>query len=187
MRREFADPDRLGEFLYHMPNDLLAHTFSPDLAGCAYATKELAGLNARGTHPCTQFRVDPPRHWNSPNVAALSDQINDCPMCLPLLKVVESQFGNLVSPQAACKQQREQRPITLAFQLLRVWRLPERLCLLGCQPIAGSHAQFLQALHASDSGGKIGAQETAICRFICKAPDRAKTEIDRPWREVAWR
>ena len=40
MRRELGAPHRFGELLNHVPNDLLAHTVSPDPVGCAYATKE---------------------------------------------------------------------------------------------------------------------------------------------------
>jgi hypothetical protein len=106
-------------------------------------------------------------------------------MALPLLKVIESQLGSFMPPQAASQEQREQCAVALAFQVLPVWCLPESLRLVGCQPIAGSHAQFLQTPHATDSGGKIGAQEATVCCFVCKAPESAKTEIDRPWRKVA--
>jgi hypothetical protein len=105
--REIGDAYRFGESLNYVPNDLLAHTVPPDPVGYAYATKEFFGLDARGAHPFTQFPLDPVRDGNSPNMPALADEIYNRPMALPLLKVIESQFGDLMPPEAACKQQRE--------------------------------------------------------------------------------
>jgi hypothetical protein len=115
MRREPRCPDCLGKFLNHVPNDLLADTISPDLPCRAYAPKELSGLSASSGYPGTQFSLDPIGDWNRPDVPTLPDEIHDSPMALPLLKVIESQFGNLMPPQSACEEQSEQRAIALAL------------------------------------------------------------------------
>jgi hypothetical protein len=37
---------------------------------------------------------------NGSNVAALSNQVDDCPVLFALLQVADRQFGNLVPPEA---------------------------------------------------------------------------------------
>ena len=115
MRREPRYLDCLGKFLDHMPNDLLADAISPDLSCRAYAPKELSGLDASSSYPGTQFSLDPIRDGNLLDVPTLPDEIHDSPMPLPLLKVIESQFGNLMPPQSACEEQSEQCAIALAL------------------------------------------------------------------------
>jgi hypothetical protein len=106
-------------------------------------------------------------------------------MALPLLKVIDSQFGNLMPPQSAREEESEQCAIALAFEPLSDWRLPEQLRLLRRQPVAGTHAQLFEALDTPDTSGQICAQEAAIGSFVRETPDSPKAEIDRPWREVA--
>ncbi len=107
MRREPRYPDCLGKFLDHMPNDLLADTISPDLSCRAYAPKELSGLDASSSYPGTQFSLDPIRDGNLPDVPTPSrDEIYDSPMALPLLKVIESQFGNLMPSSIRMRRSR---------------------------------------------------------------------------------
>jgi len=185
MRREFGDHDCLGKLFDHMPNNLLTDTISPGLSCRAYTAKKFSGVNVGGAQPRVQFRMDPIRDRNRPDVPTLPDGIDNCPMALPLLKVIDSQFGNLMPPQSAREEESEQCAIALAFEPLSVWRLPEQLRLLRCQPVAGTHAQLFEALHATDTSRQICAQEAAIGSFVRETPDSPKAEIDRPWREVA--
>jgi len=73
-----ADPRRA--FFDDVPNQLLSHSVAPRLTGAAHLSKEHSGLNARGDYPVVQQSVDPIRHRDGSNVAALPNQVDDCPV-----------------------------------------------------------------------------------------------------------
>jgi hypothetical protein len=69
--REPIVADPRAEFFYDVPNQLRSHAVAPGLAGTAHLSEELSCLNARRICPVVQQSVDPIRHWDGPNMAAL--------------------------------------------------------------------------------------------------------------------
>ena len=106
-------------------------------------------------------------------------------MPFALLQVAESQLGEFMATESTGQQEGKQRPITFALEPLAVWCLPERLPLLGGQPVAEPDAQLLYALDSPYSRRQVGAQEAAICRLVRQPADGPEPEIDRAWGEMA--
>src|ERR1700676_3337083 len=129
--------------------------------------------------------MHPIRDRDGSNVPSLSSQVYDCPMPFPLLEVAKGQRSDFVATKSAGQQQGKQRPITFAFELFAVWRLPERYRLFGRQPVAQPNAQFLYALDAPDSGRQIGAEESAIRRLVRQPANRSQSEIDGAWGQMS--
>ena len=77
---------------------------------------------------------------------SLSAQVKACPMPFTLLKMADSQAGELMATESACEQHGKPRSITFALHPLALWCLPECLTLLGIQPIAKPDTQLLDAL-----------------------------------------
>jgi hypothetical protein len=63
-------------------------------------------------------------------VASLADQINNRPVFISLLKMIESQSYGFVPSQPTREQQCEQGSVALSFQTLTIGCLPKRVTLL---------------------------------------------------------
>ncbi len=63
-------------------------------------------------------------------MSSLALQINDGPVFLPLFQVFEPKCDRFVPAQTTGKQQRQERAIPFAFQVLTVGSLPECEALL---------------------------------------------------------
>ena len=73
-----------------------------------------AVLTRRNTFPilipaasiqCAEFAIDPVWNRHRPDVAALAAEINDRPMSLALLEVVNGQLGHFMTPEPTRKQE----------------------------------------------------------------------------------
>ena len=101
-------------------------------------------------------------------------------MSFPLLKVINRQFGDFVSPQPTRKQKRQECPIALALESACVRSLPERDPLFGRQPVAQPDTEFLYAFDAPDSGRQVGAEESAVCGLVGQPANAPQPEVNRP-------
>lgn len=96
-----------------------------------HATEKAATGNSSDLHPVVQETLHPIRDGDGSNVTSLPAQIHDCPMPFALLEMANSQRGEFVATEPASKKYGKQSPISFAFDPLAVWRLPERLTLVG--------------------------------------------------------
>jgi hypothetical protein len=92
--------DTFCEFFNDMPNELFSHSFAPWLTRAIHLSEKLPGLNAGSYHPIARCAVNPIRHRNRSNVAALAGQVDDCLMVFALLQVTDRQLGDFVPTQA---------------------------------------------------------------------------------------
>jgi hypothetical protein len=53
----------------------------------------------------------PPRHWRGTNASVLADEVNNAPAAVALLHVRERERRDLRSPQAAAKEDSQDRAI----------------------------------------------------------------------------
>src|SRR5215475_9146548 len=111
--------------------------------------------------------MHPIRDRNGPNVTALSAEVYDCPMLFALLKMVNGQAGEFVPTKSAREQQSQHCPVPLALHLLLVRSLPERLALLGGQPVDPPY-----------SSCKVGAEEPAVCGLVCQPANGPQPKVD---------
>jgi hypothetical protein len=56
----------------------------------------------------------PLRYRHGPNMPSLANQINDCPMLIPSLEMLNGQSNKLGSPQAAGQKQSEHGAISFS-------------------------------------------------------------------------
>jgi hypothetical protein len=56
--------------------------------------------------------------------------------------------------------------------------LPKRVALLCGKTVAEANAQLLYPFDATNTGRQIGAEKTAVGRFVGEPAHRAKTQID---------
>jgi hypothetical protein len=90
-----------------MPNRLHGHAISPSPSNFVDPAEQLSSINSGRSEPSVQFVSHPIEKRNRSNMASLADQINNGPMLLALLEVIQSQRHGFVPPQAAREQQCE--------------------------------------------------------------------------------
>jgi hypothetical protein len=113
-----------------------------------------------------------------------ADQIDNRPVLIAPLKVADIQFRRLSSAQSATQQDPEQRPIAFALERIRVRNLPERLCLIGGEPVAQTNTEVLRPLNTPDAGGEILAEQSGIRGLVRKPTDGRKPAINRARRKL---
>jgi len=116
------------------------------------------GRNSSGSCPLVQQTLHPIQDGNGSNVTSLPAQIHDCPMPFALLEMANRQAGEFVATEPASKKYGKQCPISFPFDPLAVRRLPERLTLVGAQPVAEPHAELLDTFDSPDSRCQVGAE-----------------------------
>jgi hypothetical protein len=89
-----------------MPGKLLGDPVSPGFASATYATEHSPTIDSRSFHPRAELAIDPVWNRHRPDVTALAAQVNDRPMSLALLEVINGQLGHLVTPEPTRKQDR---------------------------------------------------------------------------------
>jgi hypothetical protein len=184
VRRELAAPCLFRDLLNDVPGKFLGHPVSPSFAGAAHTTEHLSSLESCSFDPRAEFAIDPVWDRHRPDMAALAAEVYDRPMSFPLLKVINRQLGDFVSPQPARKQKGQECPVALAFETACVRSLPERDPLFGRQPVAQPHAKFLYALGAPDASRKVGAEESAVYGLAGQPTNGPQPEVDRPRGEM---
>src|SRR6266436_5897969 len=140
VRRQFADTNGPRGLLHYVPNRLYRHSISPCSAYFVASAKELSSINAGRSKPHFQFASHPVRNRNRSNVASLTHQVDDGPVFLPLLKMIQRQCDGFVSSQPTREQESQQSAVSFSFQPLAIRRLPKRLPLLCSQPVAKANA-----------------------------------------------
>jgi hypothetical protein len=114
----------------------------------------------------------------------LADQIDNCPVVLPPLKMGNVQFCRFFPAQPATQEDSEQRSIPLALERIRVWNLPECSGLVGGEPITKTNAELLGPLDPPDAGCKIRAEKAGISGLLCKPTDGREPAINCARREL---
>ena len=85
--------------------------------------------------------------------------------------------------EPASKQDGKDCAVSLALQRVRVRRLPEAASFFSCEPVS-KRTQLLDALHTSDTGGQLGAEQACVGGFVGETPNSSESPIDRSRREL---
>jgi hypothetical protein len=115
----------------------------------------------------------------------LADQIDNCPVVLPPLKIGNVQFCRFFPAQPATQEDSEQRSIPLAFERIRVWNLPECSGLVGGEPITKTNAELLGPLDPPDAGCKIRAEKAGGSAWRYPRRDSFEGRLSRT-ADFAW-
>src|SRR5207245_8936740 len=92
--------------------------------------------------PNIHRRLDPVWNWNRPDVATLSDQVNNGPVIFSLLKMIHTEVDEFGSTQSAAQQDRQHCMVALPSNLFDIWGVQERLGLFCGEPISESDAHL---------------------------------------------
>jgi len=111
-------------------------------------------------------------------MATFADEVDNCPVPLPHLDIIEFQPDQFGSAQSTAKQDGQHRIIPLGAKVWAVGSLQYPRTLICTQPIAGPKAKLLDALHASNTGGQFWAQQTGISGFVSQSAHGSKLLID---------
>jgi len=184
MRGQILNGCSFGAVLYNMPHDAFRYALSPSLACSANASKHAALLHASGSKPRIDSALYPVRNGYRSNVAGLTDHVDDRPVILPPLEVGNIQFCRLSPAQSAPQEDGEECSISFAFERAWIWHLPERLSLIGGEPVAKTNAEVLRPSDAADTSSEIWAQQTGIGSFVGETSDRRKAAVDCAGRKM---
>jgi hypothetical protein len=111
-------------------------------------------------------------------VAGLADHVNYRPVILPPLEVSNIQFCRLSPAQSAPQKDAEECSVSFTFERAGIRHLPERLCLIGGEPVAKTNAEALRPFDAADASSEIWAEQTGIGSFVRETSDRRKSAVD---------
>ena len=124
MRREFYDSHPACVLLYDMPDHLFGHFCAPNRSRPTDAPKYPPVGDARCGEPIVNGPLNPRGHGYRSNVTAFSYQINDGPVILATLEVINGEFRQFATPQATTQQQSKNRSVPRALQSGRIRELP---------------------------------------------------------------
>jgi len=92
-------PGRL--LLDNMPNHFLGYFRAPSRSFPAYTSEQPSVRNIGRLEPIVHCLLHLGGHWYRPNVPCFAYQIDDSPMVLATLKMVNRQLGEFPTPQTA--------------------------------------------------------------------------------------
>jgi len=100
MRREFCNSNLSSVLPDNVPDYLLCHFVAPNRAGSANAPEHPANSDASRHQPFIDCPSDPVRYWNCPNVASLTNKIDNGPMIFAPLEMVNRRFRQLTAAES---------------------------------------------------------------------------------------
>jgi hypothetical protein len=90
----------------------------------------------------------PVRDWNRADMATLTEQVNDCPVVVSLLKLRQLQTDQLGTPQATTQQESQDGMISFAFRVTSIGGLKKPAPLSTGKPVSEPGSQSLRPLRA---------------------------------------
>ena len=104
MRRDMLQARSLAAALDHVPDDILRDAFPPHLSRSGNPPKD-PSLRDPGCHyPLIKRRLDPLWNRHGADVAALADQVYDCPVTLAHLDLAQLQGHQFRSAKTTTEQ-----------------------------------------------------------------------------------
>ena len=128
----------------------------PDYVGCHSTILSRAVLQNPSEHfPFAHFRMAEPnvhkplapiRHRHRSYPSALAHQIDNNPVALPQLQLIQSQTHDFRATQSTSEQQSEHCSVSSTLQSVLRSTIQQLLCLTACQPIANLSPKPLDSL-----------------------------------------
>src|SRR5271156_4980876 len=117
MCAEVFDSYLLCTLFDNRPNGPVAQLVAYQLPTLGERPQQAAVLDLGRYHPGVDSVLDPEWNCHGADSAALPTKIGQDPSALPHLDTVNIQTGQLLSPQSAAQQQRQNRVVPLPFDL----------------------------------------------------------------------
>lgn len=97
----------------HVPHDILRDSTAPHFSRLCHAPGGPSLRDPGRSYPLIERGLDPRRNGHSADVAALADQIYDCPVSLAHLDFIQLQAHQFRSAKATPKQHGQHRVVAL--------------------------------------------------------------------------
>ena len=135
--------------LHYVPHDILRDALSPHLSRSGNRSKD-PSLRDLGCHyPLIECRFDPLWNGHSADMAALADQVYDCPVTLAYLHLIHFQADQFRSAKATTEQHGQHRKVALRLHAISMSTLEDFRTLLRAQPVAGAKPELLHSFHSA--------------------------------------
>jgi len=115
---------------------------------------------------------------------SLSYQVDNGPVILPSLQVLDRKMCQLRSAKATPEADREDASAAFATDRLDVGGVQQRFGLIGTERIAEPDAEFLCSLHAPNARRQLGAQQAGIGGLIGQSSHGGQSQVNRGRSQV---
>src|SRR5208282_836574 len=105
-------------------------------------------------------------------------------MILPSLQVLDRKMCQLRSAKAAPEADRENAAASFATDRLDVGGVQQCFGLIRTEPIAQPDTEFLCSLHAANTCGQFGAEQTGIGGLIGQSSHGGQSQVNRGRSQV---
>src|SRR5713226_2480532 len=169
----------LGTPFDRIPNYVGCHSSILSLSILQNPSEEFSLAHARMAEPNVHKSLAPSRDRHRSYPSALANQIDNNPVALPQLQLIQSQTYDFRASQSTSEQQSEHCSVSSTLQSVLRNSIQQLLCLIASEPIANLSPKPLDSLNSPDSSHQFRAQPTALSRLIGQPPDRGKMKVDR--------
>jgi hypothetical protein len=162
----------------HVPDNVLRETAAPHLSPTGDRSKDFALTNPSGSCPLIESGFHPARNGHRADVATFANQINNDPVSLAHLDVVQLQTDQFRPAKAATEQLGQHRIIALGAHSVSLRMFEHFGTLLHAQPITGPESELLDSLDAANPCGQLGTQQASVGGFVSQATYGCKLLVD---------
>jgi len=120
MRRNMLQARSLAATLDHVPHDILRDAFSPHPSRSGNRSKNPSLRDLGCYYPLIECRFDPLRNGHRADVAALADQVYDCPVTLAHLHLIHFQAHQFRSAKTTTEQHGQHRIVSLGTHAIAI-------------------------------------------------------------------
>ena len=143
----------------HVPHNVLRDAAAPRLSPPADRSKDLARRNPSGSCPLIESGFHPVRNGHGADVATFANQINNGPVSLAHLDVVQLQTDQFRPAKATPKKQGQHRVVAFSTHALATSVFEHFGTLLRAQPVAGAETELFDPFHTADPRSQLGTQQ----------------------------
>src|SRR6266566_7657316 len=162
----------------HVPDNVLREAAAPHLSPSGDRSKDFALTNPSGSCPLIESGFHPVRNGHRANVATFANQINNGPVSLAHLDVVQLQTEQFRPAKATTEQHGQHRIIALGAHSVSPRMLEHFRTLLRAQPIPGPESELLDSLDAANPRRQLGTQQASVGGFVSQATHGCKLLVD---------
>src|SRR6266568_228969 len=169
----------------HVPDNVLREAAAPHLSPSGDRSKDFALTNPSGLCPLIESDFHPVRNGHRANVATFANQINNGPVSLAHLDVVQLQTNQLRPAKATTEQHGQHRRIALGPHSGSPRMLEHFRTLLRAQPIPGAKPKLLDTFHPADPGSEFRAEQAGGGGFVREPSHGCELLVDRICSQTA--
>ena len=111
-------------------------------------------------------------------MTTLTEQVDDGPVIVSLLKVRQLQTDQLGTPQAAAQQEGQNGMISFALRSASVGGVEKPAPLSAGEPVADPGTKLLRAFHPPDARCKVGTEQAIVGSLVGQSAHCRQPQVD---------